>query len=135
MTLHRIKLACSSLAFATAWIASVLSLASTVPAVAQQPAAADQGLMEIVVTARKREETLIAVPISVQAFSADELKQSGVTDLKTLRTIGGFSFPASLGTAAAGRAFGVLIFRGLAGDTGQVFENSGSLFIGHTRWL
>jgi iron complex outermembrane receptor protein len=94
-----------------------------------QQATASEGLAEVVVTARKRTETLIEVPISVQAFSEEELKASGVTDLKSLQAVAGFLFPPMVGTAAAGRTFGALTFRGLAPDTGGTFENSGSVFI------
>jgi len=56
------------------------------PAIAQdqdQDSAAS-GLEEIVVTANRREENLQAVPIAVTAFSAVELQQQGIDNIKTL---------------------------------------------------
>lgn len=115
--------ACGGLATLAAWPVSQLAWA-------QDTANAEAGdLTEILVTARKREEELIDVPISIRALSAEELTAAGVTDLRSLQQVAGFSFPPQVGTAAAGRALGVLIFRGLAGDTSLPQDNSGSLFI------
>jgi iron complex outermembrane receptor protein len=64
---------------------------TSVPAFAQDEApvaaeeAADDGTQgyeaEIVVTARRREETLLSVPIAVTAFSGAQLEQSGAIDI------------------------------------------------------
>ena len=91
--------------------------------------AAAENIEEITVTARKREERLLEVPISIQAFSAEMIRQTGTYDLQDLKAFSGFTFIKSLGTAAAGRAFGNITFRGLQGDGGQAFEASGALFI------
>jgi iron complex outermembrane receptor protein len=48
-----------------------------VPAVGQ-PAVADAGLEEIVVTARQRSERLIDVPVTEEAFTAAEIKAAGI---------------------------------------------------------
>jgi|GEM_PF-281271 len=47
-------------------------------------AMAAQGLEEVVVTARKREESVQEVPIAVSAFSADQLKDAGVSNIADL---------------------------------------------------
>lgn len=47
-------------------------------------AIAAQGLEEVVVTARKREESVQEVPIAVSAFSADQLKDAGVSNIADL---------------------------------------------------
>src|SRR5258708_2675812 len=44
-------------------------------------------IQEIVVTAQRREQRLIDVPISVQAISQDELTVAGVTDAPSLTQI------------------------------------------------
>lgn len=54
------------------------------PANAQQPVASSDG--EIVVTARKREENLQDVPISVAVLNADKLVEQGVQNIGTLDT-------------------------------------------------
>lgn len=46
---------------------------------------ADEGTGEIVVTARRREESLVDVPISVSAISGDQLARSGAVDITTLQ--------------------------------------------------
>jgi iron complex outermembrane receptor protein len=50
-------------------------------------AADDVELQEVVVTAEKRSESLVNVPISVTAISADKLDKSGVTSVKDLDTV------------------------------------------------
>jgi iron complex outermembrane receptor protein len=65
---------------------------SAAPAFAQQaPAAApaDQAATtdngDILVTARRRSESLLSVPIAVTAFSADKLEKTGATDLTDIQ--------------------------------------------------
>jgi iron complex outermembrane recepter protein len=75
-----------------------LMLAST-PAYAQdeEAEAADEGgIDEIIVTAQRREENLQTVPISVSAFSGDQLKAQGTTDISGLENrVPGFTFGRS----------------------------------------
>ncbi|KJS04326.1 MAG: hypothetical protein VR73_14680 [Gammaproteobacteria bacterium BRH_c0] len=55
------------------------------PLVYGQPSASPQALEEIVVTARKREESLQEVPIAISALSSEDLRVKGITkpdDLK-----------------------------------------------------
>lgn len=91
--------------------------------------AVDAAAGEIVVVARKREERLLNVPISVQAFSGENLKNSGTYDLHDLKVSAGFSFTQNNGTTAAGRSYGALACRGLISTYGSVYENSCSLFV------
>lgn len=95
----------------------------------QEPAAQGTG-SDVIVTARKRDERLIDVPISIQAYSAAELKTSGVDDLQTLKDRSGFQLPQTLSTGPTGRYQGNIIIRGLnAASFGTGRDNSGSLFI------
>lgn len=56
------------------------------PSFAQQASEADgPAIEEIIVTARRREESLQDVPIAVTAFSAADLERSGATDLTALQ--------------------------------------------------
>ncbi len=69
----------------TAAIASAAaSLATAAPALAQDEAAADSGLEEIVVTAQRREENLQDIPLSVDVVSGDKLEaiNSGGGDIR-----------------------------------------------------
>ena len=77
MTTTRRRLALST---ATA----LLSLAAASAANAQKntaPAADDEGLAEIVVTARKSAERLIDVPLAITAFNAEAIEQKGIRNL------------------------------------------------------
>ncbi len=87
------------------------------------------GLEEVIVTARKRSEPLMDVPISVQSFSAKDLAEAGIYDLQGLKDVAGFTFQQTASTGAGGRTEGSLIFRGLQSTYGDVRENSGSLFV------
>jgi iron complex outermembrane receptor protein len=66
-------------------LALAMSLGFTAPALAQeadQPAATnDVSTGEIVVTARRREERLVDVPIAVTSFSGEQLAKSGALDI------------------------------------------------------
>ncbi len=80
--------------FATA--ASLLSTLAAAPALAQAPAAAEAGIDDIIVTAQRREENLQSVPISVSAFTAEQMKAQGTTDISRLENIvPGFTFGRS----------------------------------------
>lgn len=65
--------------------AAAVSLAGLAPSAgAQDPAAEDVGLDEIVVTARKREETLQSIPLAVTAITADQIAREGIKDIEGL---------------------------------------------------
>ena len=70
-----------------------LAHAQTAPAEAPQAATTDvateTNMGKVVVTARRREETLQDVPVSVTAFSADQLSKQGIPDITALA----FSLP------------------------------------------
>ncbi len=66
------------------------------PLSAQEVANDTGGIEEIVVTAQRREENLQNVPISVSAFSGEQLKAQGTTDISRLENIvPGFAFGRS----------------------------------------
>ncbi len=76
-------------------LALVLPLASLAAPLAAQPvpdatpnpeATADGTSQEITVTARRRAESLLSVPIAVTAFTADRLAKTGAIDLTDLQT-------------------------------------------------
>lgn len=71
--------------------ASALALpVMTAPAVGQQAPAASapsEGLEEIVVTAQRREESVLQVADSIQAFTGTQLQESGITTLTELQYI------------------------------------------------
>lgn len=64
---------------------SYSGMADAQPAPAAAPAEDDRGsgqLEEIIVTARRKEESLLSVPVAVSAVSAKEIARSGVSDMQ-----------------------------------------------------
>jgi outer membrane receptor protein involved in Fe transport len=80
-------------------------LVLAVPAQAQDRAAeteADSGT--IVVTARKREENLIDVPLSITAIGEQEIQNSGIDSVSDLaRQVPGFNFKQGFGRSGGGQ--------------------------------
>ena len=80
--------------------------------VAQSALAQEMSLEEIVVTARKREENIYEVPVSVSAFSQDQLERAGIGDFHELsKLVPGLDFHGV--TATAGRVNPQIRFRGM----------------------
>lgn len=73
------------------------------------------GLEEIVVTARKREETLLEVPVAATAFSFEQLESAGILTLEDLSsfTPGLDMRNQSGGITGTGRWLGGIHFRGM----------------------
>jgi iron complex outermembrane receptor protein len=100
------------------WLAMAAALVPFAVNAEDQPAPASEGgLEEIVVTAQKRTESLVNVPISVATLSADNLQRSGITDAGSLAQVvpglhvdssGAFFMPSirGVGTAVAGPGAG-----------------------------
>ena len=66
------------------WVAP-LTAAIGMPAMAQAPAGVESlALDEVVVTARKREENLIDVPIAVTAVTAEQIEREGIRDVEDI---------------------------------------------------
>jgi iron complex outermembrane receptor protein len=67
----------------SSWLirAAVAALLPVAPpaALAQAPSMTVAGFEEILVTARKRDEALLDVPVAVNAFSAEEIASAGIT--------------------------------------------------------
>ena len=66
---------------------AVSGLAVTAPVMAQDEAASAENGDEIIVTARRREENLLDVPIAVSAFSGEALELRGALDLTDIGNI------------------------------------------------
>ena len=85
-----------------------LSATAATPVFAQQQTAQAQGgLEEIVVTARKRSENLMEVPLSISAFTADMIEKSGIENLTDLANqTPGLSFRQAFGRVGSGEGGG-----------------------------
>jgi outer membrane receptor protein involved in Fe transport len=79
----RAALLCGSLLAGGATVCPALAADATAPA----PAAAATTVEEVTITARKREERLVDVPVSANAISGAALQRNAVSDLSTISTL------------------------------------------------
>ena len=99
---------------------------------AQQEASA---IEEIVVTSRKREENILEIPLSVQAFSSEELEAAGLRDLADLSSFTtGLDFQ-SQSSWQPGRYNSLIRFRGMAAPIENPSFQSGALFVDNVAML
>jgi iron complex outermembrane receptor protein len=117
--------------FATAGAAALLAT----PAGAQtegrrEQAAQAPALEEIVVTARKRSESLLDIPVSITAFSAAEIEKADVFDIREITKFSpGFTFQAVGGNGGGGRSNPFVIFRGMTMSSTLPRQSTGAVFI------
>ncbi len=102
------------------------------------PDQAGGGLEEIVVTARKRDESLLSVPVAVTAFTSQKIEAEGIKDLATIAEFTpGFSTDntgseaGAIGGSHADRATQVLDIRGIF-DRASVFIDGAPVSQGST---
>ncbi|HNS26565.1 MAG TPA: TonB-dependent receptor [Steroidobacteraceae bacterium] len=87
------------------------------------------GLAEVVVTARKRDEALLDTPLSVQAFTSEDIASAGLRNLEDVSAMtAGLNFQ-KLGNSQAGRYNSAIRFRGLELLVTTPTSQTGSLFI------
>ncbi len=81
---------------------AVFSILAAGVIVAPRPVIAQQGaLEEIIVTARKREESVQDIPIAVSAFTADDIRELGILSVDDIALYTpGFSFQSGFGRNA-----------------------------------
>jgi iron complex outermembrane receptor protein len=95
----------------------------------QNAHAVEAELEEIIVTARKREENLQEVPLSITAFSADEIGRAAFNDLEDIAMqTPGLQFNGELAGTRPGRLFSNMRFRGVTGAEFTSLSTS-SLFV------
>jgi len=118
-SLYRNSLLVSAAFALLAWQGDV-----TPPANAQELA-----LEEIVVTARKREESLQDIPVSVTVFTADQIDRAGFLDLEdiTMQTTG-VQFNNELAGFRPERLFSNIRFRGVEGSEFATLQTA-ALFV------
>jgi iron complex outermembrane receptor protein len=105
------------------------AMAQTAPPPTSESAAGAQ-TGEVVVTARARSEKLLEVPLSVQSFSAAQLKQDNIVNLDDLQYVAGFTFNSQNTTyGGGGRELPTLVFRGMTSNLSGGFSNTGALFV------
>lgn len=100
---------------------------------AQQAQRSGGGIEEIVVTARKREERLIDVPVSVSALTADAIALRGIKTLEDLALYTpGLQFQAAATGGGIGRANPQIRLRGVVLQAGTPITQVGAIFIDGT---
>lgn len=93
------------------------------------PAAEERASGDIVVTARKREERLVDIPVSLQAFTSEDIADSGVRDLQDLsRYTPSLNFVNGT-QGQGGRMISEVRFRGLSTSVPTPTNQTGSVFI------
>jgi len=82
--------------------ASTLPFVYAAPAFAQDDGADDGDRDVIIVTTRKREESLQTVPVAVTAFTADDIESARITDVEDIALLTpGFTFAPLFGGGAS----------------------------------
>jgi len=108
--------------FAASTSALAVSLALAVPAWGQ-------ALEEIVVTARKREENLKEIPLSISAFSAADIEKKGFKGLEDIAFAAPGMQYSNQGGQIPGRYTSAIRFRGMNVNSDSPSLQLGSLFI------
>ena len=92
-------------------------------------AAAQIAVEEITVTARKREESLLEIPIAVSAFSQNDLDAAGINNLEDLASFTpGFEFQSVGAGGRAGRQNPNIRFRGIGVQQANPASRGGAVF-------
>ncbi len=108
--------------------ALALALASPQSAIAQSDSN-DDILDVIYVTARKRDETQLEIPVSVAAFSQADLDARGINTAETLGDfVPGFTFETTGQGGFSGRTNPSIRFRGIGVQVGSAASRAGALF-------
>ena len=101
-----------------------VTLALGVPVTTTSWAAEGDEVTEILVTARKRQENILEVPVSITAFSAETIERAGIRDLYDVAELTpGLSF-----FNAQGEFLAVPVIRGVA-PTDIFGENNTAIFV------
>lgn len=100
-------------------------LAVAVASYSATPAATAQGpvLDEILITAQKREQRMIDVPVSVNALSGEKIEESGITSIERMA-----DYIPSLNMTQTGIGTTISI-RGISSGVNQGFEQSAAQFV------
>lgn len=96
----------------------------------QQSAQASVGLEEIVVTARKRAENLLEVPLSITAFTMEDIEQSGMNSVSDIATqTVGFSYKQGFGRLGSGNGGGASNRPAIRGQSNVLGSPNASFFL------
>ena len=89
---------------------------------AHQPTVSERGIADIIVTARRRSESLLETPVAVTAFTAEDLDKRQITQLTELqKTTPSLIYEATGGTASEARIY----IRGVGSNVGNASFSAG----------
>lgn len=130
VTVSRTELRTSTI-LATVAVAAILeSAANPVTAQSSSQSAESTSIEEIVVTSRKREESLLDVPLSITALSAAQIERFNLKDMEELsRMTPGLFYTDFGGTGRQDRATSQYIIRGLAINNPANASDGAILFV------
>ncbi|WP_416908636.1 MAG: TonB-dependent receptor [Polymorphobacter sp.] len=113
------------------WLASAATLAAATQTSAQTVASAEgaTSAAEIIVTARKRDERLIDIPVSIQAFTKETIAQAGIDNLQQIsERTPGLNFQ-NLGNSQPGRYNSAVRFRGMDVNISTPSNQTGAFLV------
>ncbi|WP_439533876.1 TonB-dependent receptor [Polymorphobacter sp.] len=107
----------------------ILVATSALPTAAQAQTTAVDAADTIVVTARKREESLVEVPLAVSVFSQANIEDRGINTIADLSAFTpGFTFQETGQAGASGRDNPNIRFRGVAVQNENPASRAGAIF-------
>lgn len=96
----------------------------------EQAAQAGTALEEIIVTSRKREESLLNIPISITALTAVDIEQAAIFDMRDVTSFApGITFQNTGGNGPGGRGQPFVIFRGMTPSSTLPRRQTGAIFV------
>lgn len=109
----------------------VFALSPVASAIAQteEKKADDNKYEQVVVKARKRDETIIEVPLSVKAFTSKDLQESGLTELESLANFTPNLDFQNVGNSQPGRFNPGIRFRGMDIAISTPTNQTGGFFV------
>lgn len=121
------------LAFGAAFALSPISIAiaqsTTTETDGSEKATEKSSYEQITVTARKRNEALIDVPLSIDVFSNQALKDKGLTELQSLASFSPNLDFQNVGNTQPGRWNSSIRFRGMEVDISTPTNQTGGFFV------
>jgi len=112
-------------------VAAAVTVAITLPVSESRAQGANEELKleEVTVTARKREESLQDVPLSITAFSADAIEKANIYDVRDVVRLSPNVVLQTTGGNGTGRFMPNLTFRGLQPSVPLPRSQTGAVFV------
>lgn len=104
-------------------------IGSLFPLQAAKAQEVERALEEVVVSARKRDESLQEVPLAITSFSADDIMRNGITTMEDISARAPGLFYSNMGSQRGGRSESVIRFRGMDVNDVTPVRQLASVFI------